>query len=87
MTDQQLLRDYAEHRSKAAFAQLASRHVDLVYSAAARMVCEAHLAQDVTQRVFLALVRNAAPLADRPVLAAIEIPPALTRQKAATGAA
>jgi RNA polymerase sigma factor (sigma-70 family) len=45
------------------------RHVDLVHSAALRMVRDAHLAQDVTQGVFVALAKNAAPLADRPVLA------------------
>jgi hypothetical protein len=40
-TDQQLLRDYAEQRSEAAFAELVRRHVDLVYSAALRMVRDA----------------------------------------------
>jgi hypothetical protein len=43
VTDQQLLRDYAEHRSEAAFAELVRRHVDLVYSAALRMVCDRHV--------------------------------------------
>lgn len=37
MTDQQLLRDYAERRSEAAFAGLERRHVDLIYSAALRL--------------------------------------------------
>ena len=37
LTDQQLLRDYAEYRSEAAFAELVRRHVDLVYSAALRV--------------------------------------------------
>jgi RNA polymerase sigma factor (sigma-70 family) len=68
LTDQQLLRDYAEHRSEAAFAELVRRHVDLVYSAAVRMVCDSHLAQDVTQRVFVALARQAGQLSDRAVL-------------------
>ncbi len=67
-TDAQLLRAYAEHRSDPAFAELVRRHVDIVYSAALRMVCDAHLAQDVTQGVFLALARNAARLTDRAVL-------------------
>jgi RNA polymerase sigma factor (sigma-70 family) len=67
-TDQELLRDYAERRSEAAFSELVRRHVDLVYSAARRMVCETHLAQDVTQNTFVALAQNARQLTDRPVL-------------------
>jgi hypothetical protein len=39
-SDQQLLRDYAGERSEAAFAELVRRHIDLVYSAALRMVCD-----------------------------------------------
>jgi len=68
LTDQQLLREYAEHRSEAAFAELVRRHIDLVHSAAVRMVCDSHLAQDVTQWVFVALARQAGQLSRRPVL-------------------
>jgi RNA polymerase sigma factor (sigma-70 family) len=68
LTDQQLLHDYAGCRSEAAFAELVRRHVDLVYSAALRMVRDAHLAEDVTQSAFVALARNAGQLTDRPVL-------------------
>ena len=67
-TDSQLLRAYAEHRAEPAFAELVRRHVDFVYSAALRMVCDPHLAQDVTQSAFVALAKNAAQLTDRPVL-------------------
>src|SRR5579885_2748022 len=67
-TDQQLLRTYAGQRVEAAFAELVRRHVDLVYSAALRMVRDAHLAEDVTQAVFVALAQNAARLTDRAVL-------------------
>jgi RNA polymerase sigma factor (sigma-70 family) len=67
-TDQQLLRDYSGRRSEPAFAELVRRHVDLVYSAALRMVRDPHLAQDVTQAVFVALAQNAGQLAHRPVL-------------------
>ena len=46
LTDQQLLRDYAERRSEAAFAELVRRHVDIIYSAALRMVYDSHLLSD-----------------------------------------
>jgi RNA polymerase sigma factor (sigma-70 family) len=68
LTDPQLLRDYAEQRSEAAFTELVRRHVDLVYSAALRMVCDAHLAEDVTQGAFVALAQNARQLTEHPVL-------------------
>ncbi len=69
LTDQQLICDYAANRSEAAFAELTGRHVDLVYSAAMRLVRDAHLAKDVTQGVFLALAQNAPQLTDRAVIA------------------
>jgi RNA polymerase sigma factor (sigma-70 family) len=68
LTDQQLLGGYAERRCEAAFAELVRRHLDLVHSAAVRMVCDAHLAQDVSQGVFVALAQNARQLTNRPVL-------------------
>lgn len=68
MTDPQLLRDYDSHRSEAAFTELVRRHVDLVYSAAWRMVGDVHLAEDITQGVFLALAQNARQLTEHPVL-------------------
>ncbi len=69
VTDQQLLREYSDARAEAAFVELVRRHVDLVFSAALRMVRDAHLAEDVTQGVFIALAQNARQLAGRPVLA------------------
>jgi len=68
LTDPQLLRDYTDRRSEAAFTELVRRHVDLVYSAALRMVGDAHLAEDVTQGAFVALAQNARQLKDHPVL-------------------
>jgi DNA-directed RNA polymerase specialized sigma24 family protein len=68
-TDQQLIRDYTGSRSEAAFAELVRRHVDFVYSAALRMVRDPHLAEDVTQGVFVALAQTASQLTDRPALA------------------
>lgn len=67
-TDSQLLQAYAKTGSEEAFAELVRRHVDFVYSIARRMVCDSHLAEDVTQGTFLALAKNAVQLADHPVL-------------------
>jgi RNA polymerase sigma factor (sigma-70 family) len=68
LTDAQLLREYTERRAEAAFGELVRRHVDLVYSAALRMVRDTHLAEDVTQGVILALSRSGEQLTQRPVL-------------------
>jgi RNA polymerase sigma factor (sigma-70 family) len=61
--DRQLLEQYACDRSEPAFAELVRRHVDLVYSAALRLVAgDQALAQDVTQQVFIDLARKARAL-------------------------
>jgi RNA polymerase sigma factor (sigma-70 family) len=57
-SDQDLLREYARGGSEAAFSELTRRYVDLVYSAALRLVRDSALAEDVSQGVFLALARN-----------------------------
>ena len=69
--DAQLLRRYAEEKSEAAFAELVRRHLDLVHSAALRLVGgDAHRAQDVCQVVFSTLARKAPALTRHPVLTA-----------------
>ena len=68
-TDHQLLKTYAERRLEPAFTELVRRHVDFVYSAAIRMVRDSHLAEDVTQGVFIALAKQAPDLVERATLA------------------
>jgi RNA polymerase sigma factor (sigma-70 family) len=69
-SDSQLLKFYVESRSEPVFAELVRRYTDLVYSAALRMVCDPHLAQDVTQNTFVALAKQAGQIKDRPALCA-----------------
>jgi RNA polymerase sigma factor (sigma-70 family) len=64
-SDAQLLRDYAERGSEAAFREIVTRHTDLVHSAALRQVDSSDLAADITQKVFVDLARKAKPVADR----------------------
>src|SRR5262245_50484472 len=63
--DQILLRAYVGSRCEASFSELVHRHVDLVHSAALRIVRNVTLAEDVTQRVFLALAQHSAKLQGR----------------------
>jgi RNA polymerase sigma factor (sigma-70 family) len=61
--DRQLLGQYAREHSEPAFGELVRRHVDLVYAAALRIAGgDSHLAEDVTQTVFIDLARKAPSL-------------------------
>ena len=64
-SDAQLLRDYADGGSEAAFRELVIRHTDLVFSAAARQVESPDLACDIAQSVFTDLARKARLLTEK----------------------
>lgn len=67
-SDNELLQEYARTKSEGAFAELVSRHVNLVYSVALRQVRDPHLAEDITQTVFLILARKANALSPNTIL-------------------
>src|SRR5579883_2231852 len=56
-TDQELLQDYAQNGSEKAFTELVRRHVNFVYSIAKRVSADEALAQDATQKTFIALAK------------------------------
>jgi RNA polymerase sigma factor (sigma-70 family) len=68
LDDQQLLREFAETNSEAAFAALVARYVNLVYSAALRFVGNPHHAEEITQAAFVILAQKAGNLSPRTVL-------------------
>src|ERR1700722_264131 len=69
MDDWSLLQKYVVDGSADALDELVWRHMPLGYAAALREVGEANLAEDVTQAVFLVLMRHAARIPRRAVLA------------------
>jgi RNA polymerase sigma factor (sigma-70 family) len=66
--DMELVRRYALTKSEEAFATLVSRHVNLVYSVALRQVGDTHLAEEVTQTVFVILARKAGSIHPKTVI-------------------
>jgi len=63
-----LLKQYAGENSEAAFAALAGRHVNLVYSTALRSAGNADAAEEITQAVFIILARKAKSLSGKTIL-------------------
>jgi hypothetical protein len=59
MDDLALLQEYAARNSEAAFAELVSRRIGFVYSAALRQARDPHLAGEITQAVFIILAQKA----------------------------
>ncbi len=68
LSDTELLRQYAEQHSEAAFETLVARHVNLVYSAAYRKTGNCHTAEEITQAVFIILAKKACSLRRETIL-------------------
>ncbi|MFO1459051.1 MAG: sigma-70 family RNA polymerase sigma factor [Verrucomicrobiota bacterium] len=66
----ELLADFREHRSEAAFAGILRRYSPLVFSVARRRLSDAAMAEECTQEVFIRLVGAASKLEDEPALIA-----------------
>src|SRR5688572_25978917 len=67
-SDNELLAEYLKNNSEEAFRTLVGRHVNKVYSVAMRHVGNPHQAEEITQAVFVILLRKAKSLGKETVL-------------------
>lgn len=65
MNDLELLGEYVQKGSEAAFSELVRRHIDWVQGSALRQVGRRQMAEDVTQGVFIALAQQGRKLSAR----------------------
>ena len=68
MDDIKLLKEYATRNSQEAFATLVQRHIGMVYSAALRQLRDPHLAEEISQVVFIILAKKAGELRENTIL-------------------
>jgi RNA polymerase sigma factor (sigma-70 family) len=69
LTDQQLLEDYLSRQDEAPLATIVQRHGPMVWGVCRRVLPNYHDAEDAFQATFLVLVRKAASIASRELLA------------------
>src|SRR6185503_8142535 len=68
LSDSELLAEYLRNNSEEAFATLVARHVNKVYSVAMRHVGNPHQAEEITQAVFVILLKKAKTLPKETIL-------------------
>ena len=67
MTDDQLLRDFVDHRDGSAFESLVRRHGPMVFRVCRDVLGSPEPAEDAFQATFLVLLRRAAAIRGPPV--------------------